>query len=550
MQRSLYTLLLFLGIGYYASSQALVSRIEAENAQLIGLEKQFIGDGSNGAYVTGFDQDGDRLYFEVAVSRKAIYRLFITYRTLSGTKIQDLYVATDLVANIHFPESSDFKKLDVGGILLQKGINTITFQKKGGNIDIDDFSFYTSELHVYDHVSPSLIDPKASLTAQNLYGYIKSQYGHKIISGQTDGYYNSVKELTGRSPMLISFDMASYSPQYAYKWNATNGGHMFGAVNLNVMEKAIAWYQNTKKRGIVSLQWHWFSPAGGTLSTNTFAVENTTFDASKAVVAGTDEYALILRDIDSIAVQLKKLDKANIPVLWRPLHQAGSGRFWWGAKGPNVTKALYDIMYERLTIHHQLHNLIWVWSSPETDWYPGNDKVDIVGFDSYPGAYIHTTQKAKFDLLFDLVKGEKLVALCENGPIPHINDCLESDAPWAYFMTWSDLVYSENTVEHVQEVYAHPSVITLESTPMAITHAVDYLQDSESQVYPNPTSDRVRLPKALHAERVEVYTLDGSLKQDWEGHVQELSLGNLPNGIYLMKVYAEGQIYLQKILKI
>lgn len=33
-------------------------------------------------------------------------------------------------------------------------------------------------------------------------------------------------------------------------------------------------------------------------------------------------YTLIIRDIDAIAVQLKRLQAANIPVLWRPLHEA------------------------------------------------------------------------------------------------------------------------------------------------------------------------------------------------------------------------------------
>ena len=88
--------------------------------------------------------------------------------------------------------------------------------------------------------------------------------------------------------------------------------------------------------------------------------------------------------------------------MWRPLHEAGGGWFWWGAKGSGPAKALWDMMYDRLHNHFGLHNLIWIWSTPEADWYPGNAKVDIMGYDSYPGAYNYTPQKNMFDQLYNI----------------------------------------------------------------------------------------------------------------------------------------------------
>ena len=38
---------------------------------------------------------------------------------------------------------------------------------------------------------------------------------------------------------------------------------------------------------------------------------------------GTQEYKDVIRDIDQIAVQLKRFRDEKIPVLWRPLHEAG-----------------------------------------------------------------------------------------------------------------------------------------------------------------------------------------------------------------------------------
>ena len=123
-------------------------------------------------------------------------------------------------------------------------------------------------------------------------------------------------------------------------------------------------------------------------------------------------------------------------------------------------------MFDRMKNHHQLHNLLWVWSSPEESWYPGNDKVDIIGHDSYPGDYNYGSQKYSFDVLYRLTGGKKLIAMTENGPIPDPDDCLDLDAPWSYIMYWSDLVVEQNTEDHIREVFDHPNVITVGSDNM------------------------------------------------------------------------------------
>ncbi len=216
--------------------------------------------------------------------------------------------------------------------------------------------------------------------------------------------------------MLRAGDLQHFTDGYPYLWQ--DGHHTFGKDDDGTVDELISWYNSTDKKGIVSLQWHWHSPTGGAAGTNTFYTDQTTFDVTKAVTPGTQENTDILRDIDDIAVQLKRFEDAGVPILWRPLHEAGGGWFWWGAKGPEACLELYNIMYDRLQNYHHLHNLIWVWSTPETDWYPGNDKVDIVGYDSYPGNYNYGNQKNAFDILYNLTGGEKLVAMSENGPIP------------------------------------------------------------------------------------------------------------------------------------
>ncbi len=261
-------------------------------------------------------------------------------------------------------------------------------------------------------------------------------------------------------------DLMHFTDGYPYLWQ--NGGHTFGKDDDGTVDELISWYNSTDKKGIVSLQWHWCSPTGGQAGTNTFYTNQTSFDVRRAVIDTTQEYADIIRDIDDIAIQLKRFEDAGVPILWRPLHEAGGGWFWWGAKGPEACLELYNIIYDRLQNYHHLHNLIWVWSTPETDWYPGNDKVDIIGYDSYPGDFNYGNQKNAFDIVHNLSGGTKLVAMSENGPIPNPDDCLDLDAPWSYFMSWSDLTFSQNTTQHLRDVYSNPRVLKF-GTPIVIT---------------------------------------------------------------------------------
>ncbi|HNW43626.1 MAG TPA: glycosyl hydrolase [Elusimicrobiales bacterium] len=308
----------------------------------------------------------------------------------------------------------------------------------------------------YAGTAPELTDPQAGAAAKALYARLRGQYGRKIFSGQTSKYFAELTSLAGNTPALRAFDLQNYSPRNPWRadWSPWDDG---------TVQAAIDWHRGTGGKGIVTVQWHWLSPSGGLPRTNTFYTKETTFDVSKAVVPGTREYGELLRDIDAIAAQLKRLRDAGVPVLWRPLHEAGGRWFWWGAKGPGPCLKLYDLVYRRLTGYHQLHNLIWVWATPEPEWYPGNDKVDIVGYDSYPGARDYSPQKETFDKLYKLVNGRKLIALTENGPIPDIGQALAADARWSYFMSWAELVTEQNSPEHIREVFGRPDVITIES---------------------------------------------------------------------------------------
>lgn len=450
----------FLVLQLSLPAQELITSVEAETGVLTGVTISPQTSNSSGPFVTGFDADGDKVTVTVNVPVAGNYKMGIQYRGIYGEKFQDVYANNIFVANVKFPQTVNFVELAAGTVLLNAGANTITVQKSWGYMDVDKFNIYSVAPNVFN-ITTSLIDAQTNTTTKSLYTFLLSQFGKRIISGQTDGYYDQVKTISGKSPLLRAWDMASYSPQYAYKWE--NGGHVFGAVDNHDAENAISWYNSTGKKGIVAFHWHWHSPSGGTAGTNTFYTDKTTFDVSQAVISQTPQNTEVLRDIDAIAMQLKKLRDADVPVIWRPLHEAGGAWFWWGAKGSAPAKALWDIMYDRLTNFHGLHNLIWSWSTPEADWYPGNAKVDILGYDSYPGDFNYTAQKNVFDNLYGITEGKKILAMTENGPIPDIQKCFDEQATWSYFMSWVDLVTAQNSNQHIIDVFNNAKVITLEN---------------------------------------------------------------------------------------
>ena len=176
-----------------------------------------------------------------------------------------------------------------------------------------------------------------------------------------------------------------------------------------------------------------------------------------------NDYQLILRDIDAIATQLKRLQSANIPILWRPLHEAEGGWFWWGAKGADACKKLYTLLFDRLTHYHGLNNLVWVWNSVNSNWYPGNSVVDIVTTDIYSSAGDHSAQQISYNNLKSLSGDTKLIALGEVGSIPDPVNTRPVGANWAYWVVWNgDFIKgtSYNPLQYKYNIFSSAYILT------------------------------------------------------------------------------------------
>lgn len=179
----------------------------------------------------------------------------------------------------------------------------------------------------------------------------------------------------------------------------------------------------------------------------TYTPSETTFSLKNAVTEGTWEYEYVQYDLANISQYLLKLREANIPVLWRPLHEASGGWFWWGTDAESYKK-LWIMMFNYFKAEG-LDNLIWVWTSQIGDdtWYPGDNYVDIVGCDIY-GTSPDPAQS--YATLADTYSN-KIVTLSECGystytssRIANISEQFAAGAKWSWFMPWYDADSAEN----------------------------------------------------------------------------------------------------------
>ena len=456
---------IFIGLCLYlAATSTKAQTIEAESGSLSGTQVSTQHAGYTGTgFVTGFDSDGDKVTMTVDVAKGDLYNLNIRYAAPFGEKFNFVYVNNVNLGSVQFAASNSFKETLVGKVYLDKGVNTISIVKEWGYFELDNIRLEKTLPSEINHIASNVVTPNPSTATTELYDFLSKTYGKVILSGQYGGdvEFNRIKSVSGKTPLIRGFDLIEYSPSRV----------VHGATSTET-EKAIAWHA---QKGIVTFAWHWNAPKDlidqpGKEWWRGFYTEATTFDVTKAMNnTASDEYALIIRDIDAIAVQLKKLKDANVPVLWRPLHEAEGAWFWWGAKGPESCKWLWKLVFDRLVNFHQLSNLIWVWTSTASaaaiDWYPGDEYVDIIGADIYLPAGTYSSNFIMFDNLASIFGGKKIITLSENGPMPDAERLFIERAAWNWFCTWSGSFITDglsNSADQINTVFNHEYVITLD----------------------------------------------------------------------------------------
>lgn len=449
---------------------------EAENGKLSNDMSVISGGNASGGKSVGkFESDSSYCQISITVPADAVYDIVIRSKAIGPYKENDLYADGKKVGTF-VSKPDNFSDYTVCAVTLKKGSHTLTVKESWGWIELDKITVKTGAKisNSTYNVTSSLVNKNSTASTKKLYSFLKDSYGKYVITGQQcDGGINgnefkAIKNLTGDYPALLGLDMMSYTP------SRTAFGESSSAV-----EKAIEF---ANKGGIVTFCWHWNAPTEYLNSTANsrdgwwggFYTKSSKFDIAK-VMNGQDAKGkkLLDRDIKEIAKQLKRLEKAGVPVIWRPLHEASGGWFWWGAKGSDAYKKLWKYLYNELTNTYGCNNLIWVYNGQSADWYPGDEYVDIVGEDIYPGNHVYDPQVSRFRQAISYGSKTKITALTENGCIFDIDSAVSINALWCWFMTWGNEFtvngsnYSEKYTEKsvIKKMYASKYSFTLGTLP-------------------------------------------------------------------------------------
>jgi beta-mannanase len=254
-------------------------------------------------------------------------------------------------------------------------------------------------------------------------------------------YYNDFTIITGEYPALMCFDTLSF---YGYEQAGASmpADRVRGSAHL-----AKQWADNG---GIISLSCH--APNFGAI-VDSFEIQperynftstgpnarntnyNQPFGCNRNLAAGTmsrilpggDANRAFTQYLDDIAEFALFLQDYDIPVLFRPFHETNGSWFWWGDAHctPEGFKNVWRYTVEYMRDIKNVHNFLYVISPngpfPDEETYaaryPGNEWVDVCGFDQYVDHAILSEHFAtSIKVVSDFAKKNgKIAALTEYG---------------------------------------------------------------------------------------------------------------------------------------
>lgn len=409
---------------------------------------------------------------------------------------------------------------------LNAGENTVTVS--GGTANFDYLTVGRHPAVVFD-LKAAPVAPGATESAYKLKAFLTENFGSKTVAGMMIGdnafnydYGNMrlietcvpsdsckvadsltiwegqedirlFKQKSGEYPALGGFDMLFAAGGHS------DEGWFLGYTENNIRMAKQLWNLG----GIPSFTWHWkvgtdtvfyaqsngFNNAGCTTGVEASSANNTCFNYTNAfsddncteVDTAATEYKLMIADIDKISKWFLQLQDSGVAAVWRPLHEAAGGWFWWGVGGSTCYKSLYRLLFDRMVNVNGVKNLIWIWnmerdpkmgsgaSALNPAWYPGDEYVDIIGFDIYNNSGDHQSNVNYFSKIVHEMGSAKLLALTENGPIPDVDSMATDGAVWSWWMpwynTWSGGFLNQTPDSVWTKNLADPRIISLSKMP-------------------------------------------------------------------------------------
>ena len=237
---------------------------------------------------------------------------------------------------------------------------------------------------------PTLVDMHATVKTQALFHCMMTNLGKGImVAHQDDAAYghtwygkaggSDVKEVTGDYPAIAGWELGHLEIGSPYNLDS---------VYFTDMKRLIR--EVYDRGGINTISWH-----GDNIVTGKNAWDCGQDSVVRSILPGGNNHTKFLTWLDRLSVFFQDLKDEKgelIPVIFRMFHEHTGSWFWWGAKQctPDEYNELYRMTVKYLRDTKHVHNLLYAFSpadvTTEQEYllrYPGDDWVDILGFDTY-----------------------------------------------------------------------------------------------------------------------------------------------------------------------
>jgi mannan endo-1,4-beta-mannosidase len=237
-----------------------------------------------------------------------------------------------------------------------------------------------------------LSDPDATRQTRALYANLKKLSSEHILFGHQDDLAYGVNWRDGSSAIRSDInDVCGQFPS-VFGWDLGKLGTTEYNIDTVYFKNIRKWIIDAYKMGSVNtISWH----------VDNFVTLGDSWDVGENVVAailpGGAKHEDYKARLDLMADFFKSLYtgvlfKRHVPVVFRPFHEHTGGWFWWGQPhcSPEEYKALWKFTVEYLRDVGDVHNVLYCYSpdifidrAHYLECYPGDEYVDILGFDDY-----------------------------------------------------------------------------------------------------------------------------------------------------------------------
>lgn len=467
-------LLLFSANAVYAAD--FVDKKEAETGKT--TKCQIVNASSfSGAKAVRLTDPEAMLTVALNVGAKSRYKVFVAGNGIGGEK----YVNCSVGGNKCLFKVDAYAEVEVGSFILNEGENDIVITPNWTWFDIDYVCIRMDDARFDFNIADAPVDANATAAAREMYTFLHENFGTKTVSGMMTGEMilgttdickhkdmMAVYNVSERFPALVGFDFMN-----------TTGRDENSSWMKDYSNTAFSLAKDTyRKGGIPAFTWHWRDPSRVTdafYSDQSSVCISSALNSDGAWNTSSSLYKNIIRDIDKIADLFLQMQDEGMACLFRPLHEADGGWFWWGREGAANFRKLYQLVYHEMVDVKGVHNVLWIWNaSPDApEWNPGDGLYDIVSADIYNDAYDYSSCYPAFDKLKALTAGRKIIALSENGPIPDIQHEVDDEAVWSWWMpwyqTWNGGFVNKTSSAEWKKCMTDSRVITLDEMPGWLT---------------------------------------------------------------------------------